>query len=165
MKKILYILLLAFKWVVFIFALVILLFNRHCIRRSAVYRKVIQSFPNGNTEITYFYRKKRKIAEQFWDNDQNVIKTIGTIPDGEVIMYYNYTLKNSDIKGIHGKLFKLYYNNSIKHKFNYKNNMRNGEAKERNAYCTISVLLQLFRNIRRVTHRILDSKNTSRISS
>lgn len=99
---------------------------------SEVTRKIIKN-PDGTTHIV-FYSEGKEIAKEILDKDNNVIKTIGKIPDGIVNEYadngkikYKRYFKNGELEGVN----KEYYESGkLKAEWNYKNGNLEGTSKE-----------------------------------
>lgn len=95
---------------------------------AEVSRKIVKN--TDRTEQVFFYSGGREVAKKVLDEDGNVIKTIGKIPDGIVKEYYEsgklkseWNYKNGKLEGI----CKTYYESGeLMFKYNYKEGKQDG---------------------------------------
>ena len=98
---------------------------------TEIVRKVI--LRSEGTEEHVFYSGKKEIARQMLDGDENIIKTVGEIPDGIIREYFN----NGDVKGVFNYrsnklegMRNLYYENgNVNFKCNYTEGKKDGVCK------------------------------------
>jgi antitoxin component YwqK of YwqJK toxin-antitoxin module len=98
---------------------------------TEIVRKVISS-PEGKEEHV-FYRGEKEVARQMLDEDENIIKTVGEIPDGIIREYYErggvkaeHNYKSNKLEG----MSKVYYENgNLNFKCNYIDGKKEGVCK------------------------------------
>ena len=88
--------------------------------------------PNGTMEHV-FYSGEKEVARQVVDEDRNIIKTTGKIPDGVVRGYYSngvlsgmWSYKNGKREGA---VKEYYKNGKLSEESHYKNGRLEGTAK------------------------------------
>ena len=122
------------KWTILIAVAVLLLVSPSInadFASAEITRKSISN-PDGTIEYV-FYSEGKEISKQILDEDKNVVKAIGKIPDGAVKEYYEngklkakWNYKNGNLDG----LCKIYFENGeLMFKNNYKNGKRDGITK------------------------------------
>lgn len=98
---------------------------------AEVTRKLIKN-PDETVELV-FYGEEKEVARQTLDEDENILKTIGKIPDGVVKEYYKsgklraeWNYKNGELEGTCNIYFE---NGELMFKNNYKSGKRDGVTK------------------------------------
>jgi antitoxin component YwqK of YwqJK toxin-antitoxin module len=102
---------------------------------SNVYAEVTRKStlnPDGTVEYI-FYSGEKEVAKQISDEDENIVKTVGRIPDGTVKEYYETGKLKAECNYKSGKLdgiCKIYFENGdLMSKNNYKGGKRDGITK------------------------------------
>ena len=111
--------------------IVLLLLSTDVICAEIIRKEIIN--PNGTTEFI-FYSGGKEVAKQVVDEDANLVKNVGKIPDGTVSEYYKsgelrfeFNYKNGKYEGIS----REYYNSGkLSAETNFKNGIRDGISKE-----------------------------------
>jgi len=109
----------------------LIIFLSTAISCAEVTRKFIKN--QDKTHEYIFYNKGKEIAKQLEDENDNIIKTTGKIPDGIVKQYYDdgslfgeWNYKSGKLEGIS----TIYYTSGeLRIKWNFKDNKQEGLTK------------------------------------
>ena len=113
-----------------------------------------QVLPGAPKTVIYSDTSGKEVAKEIYDDQGNLLETIGAIPDGTVTEYYDngsplavYNYKNGKLEGtskgyfesgalrgewnyknslLNGIVQEYYENGKVRHKIEYKNNLRDG---------------------------------------
>jgi antitoxin component YwqK of YwqJK toxin-antitoxin module len=110
--------------------LLLVLLSTTIVSAEVTRKKMIN--PDGTVELV-FYGEEKEVARQTLDEDENILKTIGKIPDGAVKEYYKsgklraeWNYKSGELDGT----CKIYFENGdLMLKYNYKSGKRDGITK------------------------------------
>src|SRR3989339_81335 len=75
--------------------------------------KIIQKYPNGQMKEVILYEGNKEIARNIYNENGEIVKKVGNVPDGVIRIYYENGIVMSEFTKKKGKmngLFKMYYN-------------------------------------------------------
>ena len=110
--------------------LLLVLLTTSYVYAESIRKKIVN--PDG-TEMFVFYSDGKEVAKQTLDEDENIVRTIGKIPDGTVKEYYKSGKLKAEWNYKIGKLdgmCKVYFENgNLMSKNSYKDDKRDGITK------------------------------------
>lgn len=120
--------------------------------------------PDGTREYVY-YSGGKEVAKQIVDDDGNIVKTIGIIPDGIVREYY----KSGKLKGegnfkdgkLEGTAKEYYESGKLKAEWNFKNGTLEGISKRYYESGEIRYI-DTYKNGQKINRKAYDEKGKSR---
>src|SRR3989339_159275 len=74
--------------------------------------KIIQKYPNGQIKEVILYEGNKEIARNIYNENGEIVKKVGNVPDGVIRIYYENGIVMSEFTKKKGKmngLFKMYY--------------------------------------------------------